>query len=226
MIKVIILICIFLPANLFAQGFENYKKGDGAKYYMKMQDNPDFEISIYVADVKKESISVEFFIYAQNTLIPIKLYQQFLLAKKTDGSLIIKEGYIQGPDQKYPQKMSSESFSNNKGVELNDFLFSDEKTLTTALVETATLKTPAGTLSTNHYRKSHNNQTVDFWIAKEAKPLGLVKLVSTGPKNSNQNYELELISLLKNVKATINPKEAKEMDAKEKALINTPLKWW
>ena len=226
MIKTLFLITMLLPATIFGQGFENFKIGEGAKYYIKTQNNADVEVSIYFADVKKESISVEFFMDAQNTLVPVKLYQQFLLSKKTDGSLTIKEGYIQGPDQKHPQKMSSDSFSNHNGTELNDFLFSDEKTLNTALVEVATLKTQAGTLSANHYRKSHNNQTVDFWIAKEAKPLGLVKLVSTGSKNSNQNYELELISLLKNVKAAINPKEAKKMDAKGKALINTPLKWW
>jgi len=226
MIRVLFLISMLFTVNIFGQSFENFKIGEGAKYFMKTPGSADAEVSIYFTDVKKESISVEFFVDAQNTLVPVKLYQQFLLAKKTDGSLMIKEGYFQGQSQKNPQKMSGESFSNNNGVELNDFLFSDEKTLNSALVEAATLKTPAGTLSTNHYRKSRNNQTVDFWISKEAKPLGLVKLVSTGPKNSNQNYELELISLLKNVKAAINPKDAKEMDAKEKTLINMPLKWW
>ncbi|OFZ22183.1 MAG: hypothetical protein A2202_03740 [Bdellovibrionales bacterium RIFOXYA1_FULL_36_14] len=220
MIKVIILICIFLPANLFAQGFEIYKKGDGAKYHMKMQDNPDSEISIYFADVKKESISVEFFIYAQNTLIPVKLYQQFLLAKNTDGSLMIKESYIQGPDEKYPQRMNPESFTNSNGIELNDFFFSDEKQLKASLIGKEELLMAAGKARTHHYRKVHNGQHIDYWISHDSKPFGLIKMISKNEKVAEQNYTVELLAILKNVTATINPKNAKPLDQNGKKILN------
>jgi len=220
MIKVIIFICILLPVNLFAQGFDIYKKGEGAKYYMKMQNNPDAEISIYFAEVKKENISIEFFIYAQNTLIPIKLYQQFLLAKKADGSLMMKESYIQGPDEKFPQRMSPETFTNHNGIELNDFFFSDEKKLKTSLVGNEDLQIVAGKTKTQHYRKINNGQHIDFWVSDDSKPLGLVKLISKNEKVAEQNYTIELQAILKNVSATINPKNAKPLDKNGKKLLN------
>ena len=63
----------------------------------------------------------------------------------------------------------------------------------------------AGSTKATHNRTTGNGQKVDYWISNDAKPMGLVMLVSKIEKNENQNYSLELISLMENVKAKIVP---------------------
>ena len=51
-----------------------------------------------------------------------------------------------------------------------------------------------------------------------------MKLISKNPKVAQQNYEIELVSLLKNVKATIDPKKTVPLTKKGKAALAIPLK--
>ena len=99
-------------------------------------------------------------------------------------------------------------FKQNKGVQVEDFLFSKREDIEKFFVGNEQVEIPAGSIMTRHYRKTNNGQTVDFWIADKVGPISLVKLESKSKENKNANYKIELASLLRNVKPTIDPKQA------------------
>lgn len=86
------------------------------------------------------------------------------------------------------------------------------------------IEVPAGATEATHYRKSNQGQTVDFWIADQAKSIGLVKLVSKSNIKANQNHTISLFSLFKNVSPKINSHKDKPLDERGKPFIITPLK--
>lgn len=142
----------------------------------------------------------------------------------TGGALKIIEGYIEAPELKGSQKLSNKHLTGYEGVQINDFLFKENKDIEGFYVGDEMLEVPAGTTETTHCRKSNQGQTVDFWIADQAKPIGLVKLISKSDIKANQNYTISLFSLLKNVSPKINSHKAKPLDERGKSFITTPLK--
>jgi hypothetical protein len=86
------------------------------------------------------------------------------------------------------------------------------------------LSVPASStpLLATRYEQEKEGQVLTYWISDEARPLGLVKLRSRGPKAS-QNYELVLVSLLKNVGRKIDPNKAVALTAEGRAVLDTPL---
>jgi hypothetical protein len=78
------------------------------------------------------------------------------------------------------------------------------------LVGKETLKVPAGTFKTSHYRDESPKGTVDVWVTDQVPPLGMVKVVSTpkaGAKAPNGQplppMRLELVAQGKDAKAGI-----------------------
>lgn len=95
---------------------------------------------------------------------------------------MIKEGHVKTPEWDKAEKMTAEHLRGYDGVKMNDFLFTDKKELEKFKIGTDDLKVPVGDIKAIHYRKSRDGQIVDFWISDEARPLGLVKLVSQNDK--------------------------------------------
>ena len=214
------LLIAFFSQLTFAQ---NYKSGEGSQFILNL-GGVQADLSIYFADVNEKSVSIEYYITLPNSFIPVKMWQQFELGINKTGPLNVLNGYVKTGNMEKAEKLTSDYLHVNEGVEVNDFLFADKATFEKDKVGVDKIKTPAGNVTANHYRKTRNNQTIDFWISDEAKPLGLVKLNSTNPQKPEQNFQIELVNMIKNVKPTIDPKAAIPLTEKGKTVLANPIK--
>ena len=199
----------------------SFKVGAGSKYRMTMQEGTSADVSIYITENKFGSLGVEYFISA-GVLLPVQMWQQFILGMEPGSPIFVKAGYIKIPELKKPEKLTSAYLNVNDGVRVDDFLFSEPKELEKFRVGQEKVEVPAGSVMAIHYRKKRAGQTIDFWISDSAKPIALIKLTSKGKKPTH-NYTLELTELLKNVKRTINPNESVPLSEKGKAYLPKPL---
>lgn len=223
--KLSLFIKLFLLTNLaMASSFtDSYVIGSGSTYFMKSKDGADANVSIYTAKKEEDSLSVEYFIESVNTFLPSKLWQQFKLKKSSKGPLKVTAGYIFKDGGKHPEIMGAEHLKGKDGVKTTDFLFSTFAQINKHLKNKEKVTVPAGTIEANRYQISSHGQTIDFWIAQDQSPLTLVKLISKGAISS-QNYELKLVTLVKNVVAKIDPEKAKPISKEMKKLLNSSLK--
>ena len=215
---------LFLLFNFSIHSKDSFEIGAGSKYSMKMtQGGVGAQVSIYITENKFGNLGVEYYTATVGSLIPVKMWQQFILGMEPGSPIFIKEGYVKVPELKKPEKLTSAYLNVNEGgVRVDDFLFSDPKKLEKFKVGQETVEVPAGSVSALHYRKKRGSQTIDFWISDQAKPISLIKLTSKGKKPSH-NYILELIELLKGVKSEINKKEAVPLTDKGKKYLPKPL---
>ncbi len=216
--RVKFLIVFFFFTLVQASGFE---VGSGSKYKMTMQEGPSADVSIYITENKFGSLGVEYFISA-GVLMPVQMWQQFILGMEPGSPILVKAGYVKVPELKKPEKLTSAYLNVNNGVRVDDFLFSDPKQLEKFRVGQEKVEVPAGSVMAIHYRKKRAGQIVDFWISDSAKPIALIKLTSKG-KKATHNYTLELMELLKNVKRTIDPKDSVPLTEKGKSYLPKPL---
>ena len=164
-------------------------------------------LNIYVTAVADHQMSVEMH-FGTGGLLGMNMFQQFQMNLKGSSSVQVQKGYVLTPSSNAPEVMKDYMFHQNRGVQMNDFLFNKKEDIDGAFIGDETIEVPAGSLIAKHYRKSNNGQIVDFWISDVVKPIGLVKLVSTSSKEKFNNYSIELSSLLKNVAAKIDPNKA------------------
>lgn len=198
---------------------KSFPKGSGSKFKMFSKNGGTADISVYIADAKKDILNVEYFIVSFNSLIPVELWQQYVLVKGHNSMLKVTEGYIKSKELSNPEILTKQYFKNNKGVQISDFIFQNKDELNKYLVGDEKVEVPAGSSKATHYRVSSDGQTIDFWISDEARPIGLVKLVSASKNKPEQNYTLALLEIMKNVKAMIDPSKAKPLSEKGKSLI-------
>jgi hypothetical protein len=210
--------------NIWASSFTDmYVVGSGSTYFMNSKDGADANVSIYTAKTESDSLYVEYFIESVNTFIPSKLWQQFKLEKSDSGPLKVTEGYIFKDGRDYPEKMEKSHLKGKDGVQTTDFLFSTFSQINKHLKNKEKVTVPAGTIEANRYQIISNGQTIDFWIAQDKSPLTLVKLISKGKKAAH-NYQLQLVTLLKNVASKIDPEKAKPLSKEMKKLLGKTLK--
>lgn len=201
---------------------ESFPEGKGSLYQLEVQGQKiPVNVSIYVAKSTKDSVSIEYFLSSRESLMPIEMWQQFEITPSTSGTKVTK-GYVQTKELKNPETLTGEYLNGFDGVKVNDFLFSDEKDINKNKVGVESVEVPAGKDEATHYRTVSGNQTIDYWISDSAKPIGLVKLVSKHPSDEKKNYKLELTSLMKNVKAYIEPGKAVPLSATGKSLLAKP----
>ncbi len=210
--------------SVFGGSFKSiYKIGKGSTYFMKSKGGADANVSIYITSVGDRELSVEYFIESVNTFLPSKLWQQFKLYRPSDGAIKITHGYILKDGNLFPEKMEEKHLKGKDGVKTTDFLFSTFKQINKYLINKEQVVVPAGTISANRYKLESNGQTVEFWIAKDQSPLTLVKLVSSG-KIPAHNYQLQLITLITNVAAKIDPSKARPLSESMRKVLETSLK--
>ena len=194
------------------------ESGSGSEFIMS-SNGANVQLSIYLAKATDKEIGVEFYFKTGSIYMP-HMWQQFSM-KRDSGAIRITEGYMKLGKMKPVEKMTQEDMNINKqkGVELNDFLFSKKEEISKDFIAEETIEIPAGTIRAAHYRKVNNGQTVDFWISEQVKPIGLVKLVSKSKKQASHNYTIELNSLLKNVAAEIDPSQSIPMSDRSRETL-------
>lgn len=198
------LFIILLSFNIYALDF---KPGEGSQFEMT-SSGQKVDLSIYVTDKNENGLGVEMH-FGAGGFLATNMWQQFRFELNGNAPLIIKSGYIKTSPTKKSEIMTDEFFKqNDSGVQMQDFLFSKKSEIQKYYIGDESVELPAGTIIAKHYQKKRADQIVDFWISEKVGPISLVKLVSKSEKNKNNNYSIELASLLKNVKASIDPKKA------------------
>lgn len=214
------LLLLFASTSLYSIDLsKRYPKGEGSAFDLDVM-GINTKLYIYISESSKNSVGIE--MYFQSILA--ELWQQTLLKVGSQGKVSPSAAYLLTKGMKAPEQFTMNQLPAKGGLQLNDFLLPDKKALEQWKVGSESVTTPAGAIKATHYRKKAGDQTIDFWISDEAKPIGLVKLESAGKKYT---YRLLLKSLLKNVKRKINPKLAVPLSKKGKDLMgltkNIPL---
>lgn len=219
--KQLVLLVFLLSLNVFGNSF---KVGTGSQFNLKMEKGGNADLNIYITESTFTSLSVEYFFFANLGIVQHKMWQQFQFQIKANSPIELKNGYVKNADMTAPEKLTPDYFKVNTGVQVNDFLFSKAEEIEKLKIGVEKIRIPAGSIKASHYRQSNNGQTVDFWISDQAKPIGLVKLISKNEKNPDHNYTIELKTLMKNVKAGIDPSAAVPLTDKGRAALAKPVK--
>lgn len=199
-------------------GTKSYVVGSGSDFNLINHNGSKVRLSIYVAESSFSKLGMEYY-FVGGDFSRVEVWQRFNLGIGVK-SLSLDEGYVLSSEMKKPEIMTRDFMENNKkGVQIDDFMFSDEAELEKFKVGLESVEVPAGKILCSHYRKARGDQTVDFWISDKAGAIGLVKLTSNGANNKDHDFKLELLSLLKNVRPKINPKEAVPLTDKGRMFI-------
>ncbi len=217
-----LLFSLLFSSSLFGADLtQSFPAGKGSLYQMEVQGQKiPVDVSIYVASSSQDRVSIEYFISSRESLLPVEMWQQFEITPSTSGSKVTK-GFVQIRELKNPETLTEEYLKGFDGVKVNDFLFSTEAELNKNKIGEETVLVPAGKDKAIHYRTVGKDQTIDYWISPSAKPIGLVKLVSTSSEDK-KNYKLELTSLMKNVKPFIDPAKAVPLSNLGKSYLAKP----
>jgi hypothetical protein len=218
------LLFILFSSSLFAETLsQSFPAGKGANYKIKMRkDTVPIQLSIYVAGTRVDSVHIEYFMETKS-FIPIQLWQQFEIGVSSKGPAEIRKGYVLAKEFKNPEIIPADYLKGAEGgIQVNDFIFADKSKLDKFKIAVETIEIAAGTTKATHYRTSNNGQTIDYWVSDDAKPLGLVMLTSKSDKNENQNYSLELLNLIENIKPKIIPEQAVPITDQGKKFLAKP----
>jgi hypothetical protein len=219
----LILISFALTTSAFAQNLStSFPAGAGATYKVKMRKDPTpISLSMYIAGTRVDSVHIEYFMETKG-LLSAQMWQQFEIGVTSKGAEI-RKGFVQTKELANAEIMPAEYLKGaSGGIQVNDFLFPDKAKLDKDKVGIELVEIAAGSTKATHYRTSNNGHTVDYWISDDAKPMGLVMLVSKSEANENQNYSLELASIMENVKAKIIPEKAVPLSDKGKSMLAKP----
>lgn len=214
----LIFILVFY-SHLILAGTKEYIVGSGSEFKFVGNKGENVSLSIYISESSFNKLGIEYFFSVTNSFIPVQVWQQYQMGIKANG-LSLDAGYVLFDDMKSPEIMTQEFMKNNPdGVDVTDFFFQKQIDIDKYKIRTEQIEVPAGTLQTTHYRKTRDKQTVDFWISDAAGAIGLVKLISKGQNADEHNYTIELMSLLKNVKPKIDPKNAVPLSDKGRRFL-------
>lgn len=195
---------LLISQSVFALDF---KPGTGSQFVMSTEGQK-VDLSIYITERNSDKISVEMHFGAGGIMLT-NMWQQFQFKLENNLPLVVEAGYIKTKPDKKPEIMTDDFFKQNEnGVQMQDFLFSKKAEIEKYYLGDETVELPAGTIVAKHYQKKRGDQVVDFWISSQVGPISLVKLISKSEVNKHNNYTIELASLLRNVKASINPAQA------------------
>lgn len=220
--KLLILALLFTSLSALAQLGRSFPAGSGASYNIKMKsDSTPINLQLYVASSRTDSVNIEYFMETKG-IVGVQMWQQFEIGVAPGKGAQIKKGYVLTKELSRPESMPAGYLQGAEdGIQVNDFLFVDKAKLDKDKVGDEMVEIAAGETKATHYRTTGNGQTVDYWISDEARPMGLVMLVSKGTK-PEQNYSLELVNLMDNVKAKIRPEDAVPLSAKGREFLAKP----
>lgn len=199
-------------------------QGNGSRYKMHFQGSAsDMHVGLIKVDPAVGKVVLEVYAKADFTEA---MWQQFIVSMKAERP-IIEAGYVQ-VGSRSPMILTAEYLAGTESLDVNMFLLTEaelrdgkQKDIQRAGQEKIT--TPAGTVLCSRYKVERPDQKLEFWLSDEARPIGLVRLVSTG-KKTEQNYRLELEELLSGLAAKINPAKAVPLTDEVKKKISAPTK--
>ncbi|MDE3119303.1 MAG: hypothetical protein KGL03_09855 [Nitrospirota bacterium] len=213
--------CFAPPADSDAASLAGLAKeqGNGSRFSLESQGSTfDMNIGLVKVDAAASRAVIE--VYASDQFSD-PLWQQFMLDVKGDRPAV-ESGYIQ-VGNKAPMILTKQYLSGIGNLDVGMFLLSEadlragsSKDLKSLGQETIT--SAAGQVRCLHYRAEKGGQTLDFWASDEAKPIGLVRMVSTGKKKED-NYRLELKELLSGIAPKIDPSKAGPLSDEMKAIL-------
>ncbi|MFM8551279.1 MAG: hypothetical protein ACKOCD_03060 [Nitrospiraceae bacterium] len=194
-------------------------QGSGSRFTLQSQGSTfDLNVGLVKVDAAANRAVIE--VYAADQF-SAPLWQQFTLDVKGTRPAV-ESGYIQ-VGNKAPMTLPKQYLSGIGNLDVGMFLLSEAdlragsgKDLKSLGQETITIA--AGTVTCLHYRVEKDGQTLDFWASDEAKPIGLVRMVSAG-KKKEENYQLELQELLSGIAAKIDPSKAGPLSDDMKAIL-------
>lgn len=196
MIFFILIFSFFSHADIFTVG-------SGSEFRFKSgPHSAAFPLSIYIVQSSFNRLKVEYHFADTASLLPSQQWQQYEFKRDQDNKMKIVSGRSLASGESQVKKIDLQ-VNQGKGVEISQFLFGHSETQSNLFVKKELVEVPAGQVEAKKYEVSKNGQTVQFWISDQAKPIGLVKLVSRNPQNTKQNYSVELQSLIKSVSPKI-----------------------
>jgi len=200
----IIFILLYYSLSTYAN---DYTVGSGSEYKMVLNKSNTVHLAIYVSQSIFEKLGVEMYMKSNDMLSP-EMWQQFIFKMDVGGNFPLKitEAYFQTSTLKIAERIPYEAMIRKQdGITLDNFFFTKQKEIDKDKIKDETIEVAAGQIKTTHYRKKRDGQTIDFWIAESIKPISLVKLVSTSSKKDENNYTIELTTLISGVRPHINP---------------------
>lgn len=198
----------------------SYHVGEGAAYYLDLEDRGRAEVSIYVASVEKNNLDIEVYMVHQGVELT-EMWQFFELRLNDQKKIDLKRGLVWIKDLSSPEIIPDDVMKGDDDILLSDFLITKEEDLVKYKVGKELLTIGKSKIETVHYQKKYSDKNIDFYLASKVKPFGLVKLISKSTKNNpEKNYVMHLKNLIKGVKAKIDPTTAKPLSARVKKLLN------
>ncbi len=215
------LLLFFILSAKPVSAFEipDLKIGSGSLFELKLSSGVA-QIAITVASRTSSDVALEFY-FKDLSFTGIEMWQRFHVQPKGK-KLTLSQGYVLMPQLGGdPFILTDEYLKGFDGAQISTFMFESADELRQAKVGIEKITVPAGTLEATHYRIIDRDQTVDFWTHESAKPIGIVKMISTG-KSLKHNYSLELKSLVTNSAPKIDPKTARPLTKEAKEFLPKP----
>ncbi len=199
-------------------------QGGGSRFKMHFQGSTsDMHVGLIKVDPAAGKVVLEVFAKADFTE---PMWQQFIISMKAERPAI-EAGYVQ-VGSRSPMTLTAQHLAGTESLDVNMFLLTeaelrDGKQKNIQRVGQEKITIPAGTVLSTRYKVERPDQKLEFWISDEARPIGLIRLVSTG-KKTEQNYRLELEELLSGLAAKINPTKAVPLTDEVRKMISAPTK--
>jgi hypothetical protein len=196
------------------------EQGNGSRFKLYYQSSAnDMQVALTNVDPGKSKVVIEVFAAAE---MSEPLWQQFVLGVSGDKPTV-EAGYLQLGNSGAPMKFDAKNLAGVGGLDVSLFMMTEADLRNGVprgmkLIGRESVTTPAGKVACSHLRLDSAAQKLDFWISDEARPIGLVRMVSEGKKDTD-NYRLELQELLSGVAAKIDPTRAGPMTDQMKSML-------
>lgn len=216
-----LLLLFFILSAKPASAFEipDLKIGSGSLFDLKLSSGVA-QIAITVAGRTSSDVALEFY-FKDQSFTGIEMWQRFDVQPKGK-KLTLSQGYVLMPQLGGdPFILTDEYLKGFDGAQISTFMFESAEELRQSKIGIEKITVPAGTLEATHYRIIDRDQTVDFWTHESAKPVGIVKMISSG-KSLKHNYSLELKTLITNSAPKIDPKTARPLTKEAKEFLPKP----
>ncbi len=185
-----------VPALALAQG--TAPLGDGARFSLSLGDARPVDLVIVSGKTPSGGAWVDYALSEGGGLGQVR--QRFVLEGPTSGAPVrVTEGYIQLPGMAAPERLPQEHLAARDGLSLEGFLLQRASQVRDLRVGEEVVQVGAGSVKAVHFRRTEADRVVDFWVADDAAPVGLVLLKSRG-KRPMDTYTVELQALVKNAR--------------------------
>jgi len=178
----IVALLLCLSAVVRADLSRSFPARSGARYaFHSPLGNAAVTLSIVESSGNRVVVEVYF---ARTGLVASSMWQQFVL-DVSSGKPVVREGYLLTGEGRAPERMPSEALAGLDNASLSDFLITSRAYLERWKKGTERIVVPASGpagIQATRYEQPTGNQVVTYWLSDDAKPLGLVKLVSRGDK--------------------------------------------